>query len=275
MNFKSSFVLVLFLQYMALDSVYGTACNRLVQKIRKLISGPCVPCKPMKNSRLCDCRDVIPMQDCKAFLQAGYSKNGLYRLSSPHFNQLSVRCDQKTQGGGWTVLLRRVDGFVDFARNWHDYKLGFGRLEGEFWVGNENMHDLTKPEMAPRKSQLLIDMKIKGKPRVSVHALYDTFAVGSEGTKYQLTLTGATGNVTNPNIFTHHNGMKFSTYDSDNDRHSKQCSHLHGKVGWWYNFCYLTLLTGQYKFTKKDGEITWDWNKKIQPTFVEMKVRRI
>ena len=43
----------------------------------------------------------------------------------------------KTDGGGWTVFHKRFDGFVGFYRGWEEYKNGFGDLNGEFWLGNE------------------------------------------------------------------------------------------------------------------------------------------
>ena len=82
--------------------------------------------------------------------------------------------------GGWTVFQKRLDGSVDFYRGWNDYKLGFGNLNGEFWLGLDKIHRLTKSE----RCKLRVDLEdTAGK---TAYAEYDMFAVTSERTKYQL-----------------------------------------------------------------------------------------
>ena len=92
-----------------------------------------------------------------------------------------VFCDQKTAGGGWTVFQKRLDGSVDFYRGWNDYKRGFGNLNGEFWLGLDKIHRLTKT-----RNKLRVDLE--DTTGNAVYAEYDMFAVTSERTKYQLSL---------------------------------------------------------------------------------------
>ena len=78
------------------------------------------------------------------------------------------------------MFQKRLDGSVDFYRGWNDYKIGFGNLNGEFWLGLDKIHRLTKSE----RCKLRVDLEdTAGK---TAYAEYDMFAVTSERTKYQL-----------------------------------------------------------------------------------------
>ena len=43
----------------------------------------------------------------------------------------------------WTIIFyvsvfqKRIDGSEDFYRGWNDYVNGFGKLDGEFWLGEK------------------------------------------------------------------------------------------------------------------------------------------
>ena len=80
------------------------------------------------------------------------------------------------------VFQRRLDGSVDFYHGWTDYKNGFGLKNGEFWLGNDNIHTLTAKE----KHVLRIDLKaFNGETRF---AEYSGFSVDAESHNYVLRL---------------------------------------------------------------------------------------
>ncbi|KAL7740810.1 hypothetical protein ACLKA6_013662 [Drosophila palustris] len=64
--------------------------------------------------------------------------SGNHDIILPSFSSepFTVVCDAETRnGGGWTIILRRMDGSINFYRNWTAYKNGFGDLNGEFFLG--------------------------------------------------------------------------------------------------------------------------------------------
>ena len=85
------------------------------------------------------------------------------------------------------VFQRRQDGSVDFDRDWESYRLGFGNISGEFWLGNDNLHRLT----AKGETELRIDITdYDGKETYIVH---ESFSVASESSLYKLWVGDETG----------------------------------------------------------------------------------
>ena len=92
-----------------------------------------------------------------------------------------------TDGGGWTVFQRRLDGSVDFYLGWKSYKNGFGDLNGEFWLGNENLQRLTAVNNITMRVDLEDFVGDIG------YAEYTTFKVADEADKYRLLIGGYNG----------------------------------------------------------------------------------
>ena len=127
-------------------------------------------------------------KNCGELYKAGKRNNGVYSIDPDNTGAFDVYCDQKSAGGGWTVLQKRLDGSVDFYRGWDDYKRGFGNLNGEFWRGLDKIHRLTK-----ERSRLHVDFEeTTGK---TAYAEYDFFGVASERSKYKLSLGTYSGNI--------------------------------------------------------------------------------
>lgn len=65
-----------------------------------------------------------PFKDCLQALEEGHSNSAMYLVKPENTNKLmQVWCDQRHDPGGWTVIQRRVDGSVNFFRNWETYKV--------------------------------------------------------------------------------------------------------------------------------------------------------
>ncbi|TWW57673.1 angiopoietin-related protein 1a [Takifugu flavidus] len=177
-----------------------------------------------------------PFRDCYQVRQAGHATSGMYLLKPDGSDRLiQAWCEHGLDNGGWTVLQRRRDGSVNFFRNWENYKKGFGNIDGEHWIGLENIYNLGKQG----DYKLMIELEDwTGK---KVYAEYSSFHIESEREGYRLRLGTYQGNA--GDSFSSHNGKQFTTLDRDKDAFSGNCAHFH-KGGWWYNACGQTNLNG-------------------------------
>nr|ACX35614.1 tenascin XB-like protein [Salmo salar] len=176
--------------------------------------------------------------DCSQELLNGIHESGEVEIfpKGRQGNPVLVYCDQVTDGGGWTVFQRRMDGKTDFFRGWKNYSKGFGELSGEFWLGNENLHNLTS--MAPMT--LRVDLRAGDE---SVFAKYSAFTVDTVRRNYALKVSGYSG--TAGDSMSYHNARMFSTRDRDPTPFITRCA-MSYRGGWWYKNCHEANLNGLY-----------------------------
>ncbi|XP_062139952.1 microfibril-associated glycoprotein 4-like [Drosophila sulfurigaster albostrigata] len=182
---------------------------------------------------------------------AAFKHSGIFELKIPTYGKLpfKVACDVETRGGNWTIILRRMDGTVNFTRNWIEYKKGFGDVSGEFFLGLDNIHAMTTDQ---RQELMVIVEDFKGDVR---YELYSEFAIGSELDAYNLHTLGEATGTAGDSLRQHHN-HKFSTFDRDNDDDSRNCAQLFTGA-WWHVGCHHSQLTGTYNNTRGGMGVNW------------------
>ncbi|XP_053325128.1 tenascin-R-like [Spea bombifrons] len=206
-------------------------------------------------------------QDCSQHLLNGDTQSGVYTIyiNGEQSQSVAVYCDMTTDGGGWIVFQRRQNGLTDFFRKWADYKVGFGNLEDEFWLGLDNLHQLT----SQGRYELRIDMR---DGQESVYAYYNKFYVGDPRSMYKLRIGDYNG--TAGDSLTYHQGRPFSTKDRDNDVAVTNCAASY-KGAWWFKNCHRTNLNGKYGESRHSQGINWyHWKgHEFSIPSVEMKMR--
>ena len=187
-------------------------------------------------------------RDCAELFSAGFKESGVYTVNPTNRSSFDVYCDMKTDGGGWTVFHKRFNGFVGFFRGWDEYKNGFGDLRGEFWLGNEKIHQLTE---IPSQLRVEINTTSAGYR----YAKYSNFTVTNEASNYTLFIGFYSGTATDR--LTYHNSMAFTTNDRDNDKQNSYNCAVNNRGAWWFKSCLHSDLNGNYG----DGSYyQWNWS---------------
>ncbi|KAL1400784.1 hypothetical protein pipiens_007140, partial [Culex pipiens pipiens] len=145
-------------------------------------------------------------------------------------------------GDGWLVIQQRVDGSEEFYRSWVDYREGFGDLNREFWLGLERIHEITNSA----RHELLVEM-VTFEDKY-YYARYSSFEIGNEQENYILKKLGSYSGTAGDSMRAHL-GMRFSTYDNDNDRFQSTGCAVKYIGAWWYDECFKkgANLNGKYR----------------------------
>ncbi|XP_044111926.1 tenascin-X isoform X4 [Neovison vison] len=206
-------------------------------------------------------------RDCGEEMQNGASSSRATTifLNGNRERPLDVFCDMETDGGGWLVFQRRMDGQTDFWRDWEDYAHGFGNISGEFWLGNEALHSLT----AAGDYSMRVDLRAGDE---AVFAQYDSFRVDSAADYYRLHLDGYHG--TAGDSMSYHSGSVFSARDRDPNNLLISCA-VSYRGAWWYKNCHYANLNGLYGSTVDHQGVSWYYWKgfEFSVPFTEMKLR--
>ena len=140
---------------------------------------------------------------------------------------------------------------ANFGKSWNNYKAGFGSLlQGNFWIGLEDMHNLTK------SGSYGLEIAIKEGDGVVRTVKYDSFRVSNEADKYRLFASGfKPGSSGLTDRFSYHSNRPFTTKDRDNDEYGTNCAHNYRNAGWWYGSCY------HYDLNHFNGPAWTVWNR--------------
>ncbi|XP_034667581.1 angiopoietin-related protein 1 [Drosophila subobscura] len=117
---------------------------------------------------------------------------------------------QSLQVAGWTVIARHTNKFLSFYRDWEDSMEGFGDISGDFFIGLDMLHAITKSQ----NQELCIHLE--DFEESTRYPQYDEFQIESENDLYRLTKLGSFRGDAG-DAMTYSKNQKFTTYDNDND----------------------------------------------------------
>ena len=160
---------------------------------------------------------------------------------------------------GWIIIQQRLGYTFDWNLPWGNYRAGFGSTDADYWLGLERMHLLTSSQ----PYRLRVEVQERS-ANLWYSAEYWSFKIGDElNDKYRLEVSGYSGDAGDSFQFEgskysysgdgnyYQNGMKFTTYDQDNDLHPTANCAASNEGGFWFKRCHMGCLT-----CKKDR---FDW----------------
>ena len=118
-----------------------------------------------------------------------------------------------------------------------DYKNGFGDVNGEYWLGNEFVHQYTGKHQSEMKIEAV---DFDGE---TATAVLQKFTLSDEASKYIFDYDTCQGICVG--MLQRHKGRRFTTIDQNNDKQGGNCAVTY-PGGWWFSACHKMHLNGRY-----------------------------
>ena len=246
-------------------------------------NGATCRCTPQFSGPFChlqtgarNCFDIYQAQSLHlASIEELIASNGIYQIRLPNSQNLPVYCDMTS--GGYTVIQRRVStdaATVNFNQTWNAYRSFFGNLNGSFYLGNENIYQLTNS----MNYSLKISVRdCNDTSAIAPGYIYYSFSIANNASYYALSVSnnsniplgaGDSFNLLafgNPGPYTYtNNGQHFATYDLPtpflNPPGVDHCSVVMGGGFWYGTACGAGALNSHYTtqcFDNSGYNIRW------------------
>ncbi|KAH8306999.1 hypothetical protein KR044_003134, partial [Drosophila immigrans] len=142
-------------------------------------------------------------------------------LNLPRIGSIKVLAQKCISGPGWIVIHRRMDHNVSFNQGWYSFVDGFGDMDGDFWIGLNNVHALTKRQ----PHDLYIHLVFPNNETRFAH--YDNFVISGKNDDYKLKSLGNYFGNAGDGLRPHeHSIFKTVRYNSKNSMEYNRWWHL-------------------------------------------------
>ncbi|KAL1777182.1 angiopoietin-related protein 3 [Sigmodon hispidus] len=179
-------------------------------------------------------QDDLPA-DCSAIYNKGEHTSGVYAIRPSNSQEFYVYCDTQS-GSPWTLIQHRKDGSQNFNETWENYKKGFGKFDGEFWLGLERIYAIVN------QSNYILRLELQDWKERKHYVEY-SLRLGNHETNYTLHLAETAGNVSE--ALPEHRDLMFSTWDHK-AKEQLYCPESNSGGWWWHDICEENNLNGKY-----------------------------